>query len=293
MNEFENTMRVIKSVESPIYGDPGSVSYVPVAPASTSDMRLENKFHRRIPFNGLLTNKLLAILPGPDFARLLPHIEPVSLAAAENLYAFGECIGFAYFPETAVITHLYLLEDGSRTAATIIGNDGMVGLSTIFNSPAPLYTTQITIAGSAMRIDMEVLKEEFARGKALQQVILNYASARITQLSQKAVCNGRHRLDERLFTWLLMLQDRAGDDQLRLTHEQIAHYLGARRAGITNACNALREKGAIDYHRGTIRILDRQVLEGAACGCYTTFRQISQPTTAPSLVMRKVEAAIG
>ena len=291
MNEFENTMTVVNSVQSTVYGDLRSIPQV--ALTSTSDLRLENTFHRRIPFNGLLTNKLLAGLPGSDFARLLPHLEPVSLAANESLYAFGECISFAYFPETAVITHLYLLEDGSTTAATIIGKDGMIGLSTIFKSPAPLYATQITIAGSAMRIDMEVLKEEFARGKALQQVVLNYASARIAQLSQKAVCNGRHRLDERLFTWLLMVQDRAGDDHLRLTHEQLAHYLGARRAGITDACNALREKGAINYHRGMIRILDRQMLEAAACGCYATFKQMGQLTNTPSFMIRKADAGIG
>src|SRR6266480_6121518 len=109
MNEFENTMTMVNSVESTVYGDPRSIPPIHVSPTSTSDLRLENTFHRRIPFNGLLTNRLLTSLPGSDFARLLPHLEPVSLAAGQNLYAFGECISFAYFPETVVIAHLYLL----------------------------------------------------------------------------------------------------------------------------------------------------------------------------------------
>lgn len=230
----------------------------------------------RVPFNGLLTNKLLGLLPGADFARLLPSLEPVSLLAGDNIHAFGQSTSFAYFPETAVIAHLYLLEDGSMPAVSVIGNDGMIGLSAIFDSAAPLYETQITIGGTALRINAEVLKQEFARGTALQQVILNYASARMAQLSQKAVCNLRHRLDARLCTWLLMVQDRVREKQLRLTHERIAHYLGTRRAGVSSACNALREDGIINYQRGTIRILERDLLEAAACECYQTFRQIAQ-----------------
>jgi len=243
-------------------------------PARSSEGK--SQFQSRIPFNGVLTNKLLAQLPGADFARLLPSLEPISLLAGDNIHAFGQSISFAYFPETAVIAHLYLLEDGSMSAVSVIGNDGMIGLSAIFDSAAPLYETQITIGGTGLRISAEILKQEFARGAALQQVILNYASARMAQLSQKAVCNLRHRLDARLCTWLLMVQDRVREKQLRLTHEKIAHYLGTRRAGVSSACNALREDGIINYQRGTIRILERDLLEAAACECYQTFRQIAQ-----------------
>lgn len=227
-------------------------------------------------FNGVLTNKLLALLPGADLARLLPGLEPITLLAGDNIHSFGECNRFAYFPETAVIAHLYLLEDGSMPAVTIIGNDGMTGLSAIFDSAAPLYESQITIGGTALRINADVLKHEFARGTALQQVILNYASARMAQVSQKAVCNLRHKLDERLCTWLLMVQDRVREKALRLTHERIAHYLGTRRAGVSSACSALREDGIINYQRGTIRILERALLEKSACECYQAFRQIAQ-----------------
>jgi CRP-like cAMP-binding protein len=233
-------------------------------------------FPNRIPFNGVLTNKLLALLPGADFARLLPSLEPISLLAGDKIRAFGESSSFAYFPETAVIAHLYLLEDGSTPAVSVIGNDGMIGLSGIFESSAPLYETQITIGGTALRVSAEALRLEFARGGALQQVILNYASARMAQVSQKAVCNLRHKLDARLCTWLLMLQDRVREKALELTHEKIAHYLGTRRAGVSSACNVLREGGIINYQRGTIHILERDQLEAAACECYQTFRQIAQ-----------------
>lgn len=241
----------------------------------------EAAFDRHIPFNGLLTNKLLATLPGRDFARLLPYLEPVSLAASQDLYSFGDSISFAYFPETAVITHLYFLEDGSTTAAALIGNEGMIGLSALFDSAPQSYATQITIAGSALRIHIDGLREEFSRGEALQRLLLSYTGSRLAQLSQKAVCNGRHRLDERLSTWLLMVQDRASQNRLRLTHEQMAHHLGARRAGITDACNALRKAGIIEYRRGAIRISNRELLEAAACECYGVFREIGKQLLTP------------
>lgn len=247
-----------------------------VARPVTANSEGRNQFPSRVAFNGVLTNRLLALLPGADFARLLPSLEPISLSAGNKLHAFGESTRFAYFPETAVIAHLYLLEDGSMPAVSVIGNDGMIGLSAIFAAAAPLYETHITIGGTALRVSAEILRQEFARGGALQQVILNYASARMAQVSQKAVCNLRHKLDERLCTWLLMVQDRAREKVLRLTHERIAHYLGTRRAGISSACNVLRAGGIINYQRGSIRILERDLLEAAACECYQTFRQIAQ-----------------
>lgn len=239
----------------------------------TSTIRTEYITPKPIPFNGLLTNVLLAALPGADFARLLPHLEPVAFLINQDVYKFGEDIDFVYFPETAVISHLYSLADGSTAGAAIIGREGMTGLSTIFDTRPPTYLTQVTIGGSALRADAEVIRQEFLRGGALQQILLRYTNARLAQLSQRAVCNGRHKLDERLCTWLLMIHDRAGDEPLPLTHEEIAHHLGARRAGITNFCNDLRDSGALDYRRGIIRIHDRQKLEAAACECYQTLKQ--------------------
>jgi CRP-like cAMP-binding protein len=273
MNELENNLQP-KNVTATYPGV--STASVPQSSEVVSGMSRAARFIKPVPFNGLLTNKLLTQLPGEDFARLLPHLEPVSLSCGEDLYRFGESIHDVYFPETAVISHLYFMEDGSTTAAAIIGREGLVGLSTIFDARPPSYYTQVTIGGSALRVETEVIKQEFNRGGAMQRLLLSYTSTRLAQLSQRAVCNGRHKVDERLCTWLLMIHDRAGNEQLPLTHEEIAHHLGLRRAGITTACNVLRHCGAINYRRGMIRILNRQELEAAACECYQALTQVME-----------------
>jgi CRP-like cAMP-binding protein len=236
---------------------------------------------RPIPFNGLLTNKILTGLPGEDFARLLPFLEPVSLACGEDLYGFGESVHFVYFPENVVLSQIHLLADGSTVEAALIGNEGIAGLSVIFNSPRPDHWTQVTVAGSALRIKAEVIKEDFARGKAMQQLLLGYASERLAQLAQRAVCNGRHSVDQRFSNWLLMVHDRVGDNELLLTHEQIAQHLGTRRAGITSAATSLRDKQIISYSRGQLRITDRQALENTACECYRTLSQRNMKVSNP------------
>lgn len=228
---------------------------------------------RPVPFNGLLTNKLLTALPGEDFARLLPQLEPVSLACGEDLYEFAAEMEHVYFPESAVLAHLYILADGSTTEAAMIGKDGITGLSAIFASSTPTHWTQVIIPGTALRVSAQFLREEFARGGTMQRLLLAYASARIEQLSQRAICNGRHTVAERFCTWLLMIHDRVGDEQLPLTHEKIARHLGTRRAGITEVINALREQKIIASSRGQIRVTDRPTLELAACECYRALGQ--------------------
>lgn len=227
---------------------------------------------RPIPFDGLLTNKLLTALPGEDLARLLSYLEPVSLEAGRNVYEQGQEVNFVYFPETAIVSNRHSLEDGTTTEAAVIGHEGMVGVPAILDTRAPSYWTQVTISGSAVKCSRDIIKQEFARSPAMQEVLLKYMNALLLQLSQRAVCNGSHHLDERLSTWLLMIHDRANGDPLALTHEQIAEHLGTRRAGITGACNSLRAGGGIRYSRGQMTILDRSVLEAAACECYETVR---------------------
>lgn len=226
-----------------------------------------------IPFNGLLTNTVLASLPESEFEELLRYLEPVSLLAGHELYGFQQNADFVYFPETAVISHIYLLEDGSTSGVSLVGREGMVGLSAILGGGPPAYWTHVIVGGSALRVRAEIIKQEFVRGRALQQQLLSHLSARLAQLAQRAVCNGRHRLDERLCTWLLMIQDRVSEGELPLTQEEIAHHLGARRPGITTSCHALSDSGVISYHRGLIRILDRPALERSACECYRALKR--------------------
>jgi CRP-like cAMP-binding protein len=219
------------------------------------------------PFTGLLANKLLTALPGADFARLLPHLEPVSLVTGQVIYVSGENIEFAYFPETAVISHICMLEDGGTAASAIIGKEGVTGLWGVLGSRPPSHWTEVTIGGTAIRVRSYILAKEFALRAGVQEILLAYAGERLTQLSQRAACNAKHKLAERLCTWLLMIHDRASEEKLPLTHEEIARQLGTRRAGITTTCNSLRDSGIIDYRRGMICILDPKRLEAAACQC--------------------------
>ena len=231
--------------------------------------------HEGDTLNRLLTNKLLSALPAEDFARLLPHLEPVSLSAGDMLYKLDEEMRYVYFPETAVVSHLYILNEGGMTEADMVGREGIIGLSALFNAPAPAYITEVALAGNALRARVEAMRQEFARCGALQQTILRYAGERIALLSRRAVCNGNHRVEERLCTWLLMMDDRAGGYPLALTHERISRHLGTRRAGVTSAATVLRDRGIIDYTRGHIRITDRAALEAAACECYPAVREIT------------------
>jgi len=238
--------------------------------------------HEGDTLNRLLTNKLLSALPAEDFARLFPHLEPVSLSAGDALYKLDEEMRYAYFPETAVVSHLYILNEGGMTEADMVGREGVIGLSALFNAPAPAYVTEVALAGNALRARVEVLRQEFARCGALQQTILRYAGERISLLSRRAVCNGNHRVEERLCTWLLMMDDRAGGYPLTLTHERISRHLGTRRAGVTSAATVLRDRGIIDYTRGVIRITDREMMEAAACECYAALKENFQAPARPS-----------
>ena len=227
-------------------------------------------FHKpsRSPFTGLLTNRLLSSLPGAEFTEMLPYLEPTSFRTGEFICEQGQEMTYIYFPETVVISQLCYLGDGSSTGVAIIGKDGLLGLSSILQNKSAQHWAMATIGGSALRIRADGMRREFTRGGAVQNVILNYAHARLQQVSQKAVCNSRHRLEERLCTWLLMIQDRTANSHLPLTHEVISQHLGTRRAGVTNFCNVLRDNGVIAYHRALITILDRDALQKSACECY-------------------------
>ena len=214
-----------------------------------------------------LTNNILRNLPAPEFQRLVPYFESVALGLGEEIRSH-ESDDYVYFPESAVVSHLYSLSDGETTGVAVIGHDGIVGLSKLFGSRPPVYCTRVMIDGEGLRVRSEVIKQEFARGESFQRLILSYLGNRLAQVSQRAVCNGRHKLAERLCTWLLMINDRVGDRSLPLTHADIATHLGARRAVISECCHALRERRMIAYKRGNMIIVDRKALEAGACECY-------------------------
>jgi CRP-like cAMP-binding protein len=220
------------------------------------------------PFTGLVTNKLLSALANTEFIELLPYLEPTSFRTGEYVFELGQEMSHLYFPETLVSSQLYYLDDGSSTGVSVVGNEGVLGMSAILGSKHASFWTMATVGGTALRIRTQDLRQEFVKGGSLHNLVLSHANERINQLAQRGVCNSRHRLEERLCTWLLMIYDRATDPDLPLTHEAISQQLGTRRAGITNLCNVLRDNGIISYHRGKITIVNPAELERSSCECY-------------------------
>ena len=173
-----------------------------------------------------------------------------------------------YFPTTSIISLLYLMENGSSAEMGIAGREGLVGVALFMGGDTMPNRAVIQSAGSAVRMRAKVLEEEFARGGAFQRLLLRYTQALITQMSQTAVCNRLHEIEQQLCRWLLLSHDRLDSDELVMTQELIANMLGVRREGVTAAASRLQEQGLISYVRGRIRILDRRGLEAAACECY-------------------------
>jgi len=213
-------------------------------------------------------NRLLAQLPPEEMGRLLPHLSPVSFALGEVVYESGGRQSYIYFPTTAIISLLYLMENGSSAEMGVAGNDGLVGIALFMGGDTVPNRAIVQSAGDALRMRAKVLREEFARGGAFQRLLLRYTQALMTQMSQTAVCNRLHTIEQQLCRWLLLSHDRLDSDELVMTQELIANMLGVRREGVTHAAGRLQEGALISYVRGRITILDRCGLERAVCECY-------------------------
>jgi CRP-like cAMP-binding protein len=213
-------------------------------------------------------NRLLAALPVEEYERLRPHLEPVSFALGEVIYESGERLDYIYFPTTAIISLLYLMEDGSSAEMGLAGNEGVVGIALFMGGGTMPNRAVVQSAGGAIRMRAKALQTEFALGSRFQQLLLRYTQAFITQISQTAVCNRLHSVEQQLARWLLLSHDRVKADDLIMTQELIADMLGVRREGVTVAAGRLQDDGAISYVRGHIKILDREKLEAIACECY-------------------------
>jgi CRP-like cAMP-binding protein len=192
----------------------------------------------------------------------------VTFALGEVLYEPGGHLDHMYFPTTAVVSLLYTMENGSTAEMGLAGNDGVVGVALFLGGDTTPNRAVVQIGGSAFRMKAKVLREEFARGGPFQRVLLRYTQTLITQISQTAVCNRLHPVEQRLCRWLLLCHDRVQSDELEMTQEFIANMLGGRRESVTVAAGHLQDAGWIHYARGHISILDRKGLEGAVCECY-------------------------
>jgi CRP-like cAMP-binding protein len=199
---------------------------------------------------------------------LLPQIRIVKLSFNDILYEYGDFIDEVFFPLDCVVSNLAIMEDGTTIEISMVGNEGVVGLSALLGGGHARHWTRVCIGGSFARLSVSSLEHTFkSKEVALKHIMRSYGSL-ITQVSQRAVCNARHTVLERLGCWLLMIHDRVGGENLRLTQEAIASRLGARRAGITVAAGTLQSAGAIEYRRGHLHIKDREMLEHTMCECY-------------------------
>jgi CRP-like cAMP-binding protein len=215
-----------------------------------------------------LKNHLLAALPVDELARIQPTLEPVSLELGEVLYESGDRMTHMYFPTTAIISLLYIMENGSTAEIGIAGNNGLVGIALFMGGETTSNRAIVQSGGDALRMRSADVKAAFALGGVFQNILLRYTQSLMTQISQTAVCNRLHSVAQQLCRWLLINHDQMQTDTLVMTHDLIANMLGVRREGVSIAAEDLQKRGLIKYVRGTITILDRKGLENAVCECY-------------------------
>ena len=218
-------------------------------------------------------NQLLATLPPAEYQRWLPHLEAVPLALGQVLYESGATLEHVYFPTTAIVSLLYVMQDGASAEIAVVGLEGVVGVSLFIGGESTPSRAVVQSAGGAFRLRAQLLKDEFNRAGPVLHLLLRHTQALITQMSQTAVCNRHHSLDQQLCRWLLLSMDRLRGNELVMTQELIANMLGVRREGVTEGALKLQNAGLIRYARGHITVLDRAALERATCECYAVVKQ--------------------
>jgi len=218
-------------------------------------------------------NHLLDALPAEDYARLLPDLELVAMPLGWAIYESGSHMDHLYFPTTSIVSLLYVTENGASAEIAITGNEGLIGISLFMGGESTPSRAVVQSEGHAYRLKEIVLKKEFALGGQLQHLALRYTQALITQMSQTAVCNRHHSVDQQLCRWLLLSLDRLQGNELRMTQELISNMLGVRREGVTEAAGKLQAAGLIHYSRGKITVLDRPGLEQRVCECYAVVKK--------------------
>jgi CRP-like cAMP-binding protein len=238
-------------------------------------------------------NRLLRALPAEDYARLLPHLECISLPRGKVLHEARSPVNHACFPTAGIVSTLHEMRDGTSVEAAVTGDEGMVGIAVVLGGGASAGRVIVRNAGHGYRIRADVLSRELDLRPALRQVLLRYAQSLLGQMAQTGLCHGHHSLADQLCRLLLSSMDRLGSDEVALTQDAIANLLGVRRESITAAAGKLQAAGLIQYRRGRIMALDRAGLEAQACECYAAqkaeldrlvpSRRPSEPHLAPML----------
>jgi CRP-like cAMP-binding protein len=223
-------------------------------------------------------NLLLNVLPGKIIERMFPHLELISMKLGDVVYESGDPLQHVYFPTTAIISLHCITENGASIEIAGVGNEGVVGIALLMGGNTMPSMATVNTAGFAYRLKRQLMMEEFKRAGgrrsgALQNLMLRYIQALMTQIAQTAVCNRHHSIEQQLCRWLLLTLDRLPSQELIVTQELIANILGVRREGITEAAGRLQEAGLISYRRGHITVLDRSGLETLACECYQVVKK--------------------
>ena len=218
-------------------------------------------------------NQLLAALPAPEWARWQPLLELVDMPLGKVLYESGATLSHVYFPINSIVSLLYVMENGASAEIAIVGNEGLVGISLFMGGESTPSRALVQSAGQGYRLKARAMKNEFNRAGPVLHLLLRYTQALITQMTQTAVCNRHHSLDQQLCRWLLLSLDRLDGADLVMTQELIANMLGVRREGVTEGALKLQEAGLIRYHRGHITVLDRPRLEQRTCECYAVVKR--------------------
>ena len=217
-------------------------------------------------------NHILGALPVEDWVRLLPQLERIHMPSGQVVVEAGGSLEYVYFPTTAIISLLYVMEDGASAEVAVVGREGVIGISLFMGGGSMPGRAVVQSPGEGFRLKAQALKDEFKRSGFAMHLLLRYTQALITQIAQTAVCNRHHALDQQLCRCLLLSLDRLDVNELAMTHELIANRLGVRRAGVTVAAHQLKAAGLIRYERGRITVLERTRLERRACECYAAVR---------------------
>ena len=223
--------------------------------------------------NQSLGNHLLSVLPEAEWERIGPHMVEVDMPLGQVVYESGDRLHHVYFPSTAIVSLLYVMENGASGEIAIVGNEGVVGIALFMGGETTPSRAVVQSAGKAYRLEARILKEEFHRAGPTQRLLLRYTQALITQMAQTAVCNRHHSIDQQLCRWLLLSIDRLPSNELKMTQELIANMLGVRRPGVTEAAMKLQDAGLIRYSYGHIEVLDRPGLEKRVCECYAVVKR--------------------
>jgi CRP-like cAMP-binding protein len=218
-------------------------------------------------------NRLLASLPEADYQRFASGLERVSMPLGLAVYESGGAQGFVYFPTDSIVSLLYVLEDGASTEIAVTGNERLVGIPLFMGGESTPSRAVVQSAGHGYRVRGAILKKLFESSGSVQHLLLRFTQALITQMTQTAVCNRHHAVDQQLFRWLLLMLDRFASSEVLMTQELIANMLGVRREGVTEAAGKLQAEGLIEYRRGRIRVLDRRRLEARVCECYSVVKR--------------------